>query len=269
MQLVDRHCGPIQVHCVTAGTGPDVVLLHGYVQSSWCWRHNIDVLARQFRVTAVCALGLGWSDKPLHASYRLAARSERTLQLLDALGIERAHMVGNSLGGALAMHLAQNSPSRVGKVVLVNPAVAGHYPMAWLARTMRPRWRRAFRAPGVSAGFWLGLRVAAYHRVDVDETYMRHFLGPLAQPGAVEAALLVARYYARDLALVSDRLHDLHAPLHLVIGKHDRIVPATVTRALGERLPGAAVATFEHSAHCPHEEEPERFNANISAFLRD
>ena len=259
---------PVRLHVVSQGQGPDVLLLHGYVQSSWCWRHNLAALAEQFTVHAVCALGFGWSDKPRHVSYRVAARALRTLEVMDRLAIERAHLVGNSLGGRGFIRQAATAAQRVGKVVLVNPAVAGRYPMALVARAMHPRWRRAFAAPGLDAGFWLGLRAAAYHGADVDEEYMRRFLGPLAEPGAIEAALAVARFYNQDMASNRRRLEQVQAPALTIVGKHDRIVPPRVTERFGQRLPGRLVSVFEHSAHCPHEEQPERFNAEIAGFLR-
>jgi pimeloyl-ACP methyl ester carboxylesterase len=269
VQIDDPATGPVLIHIVSAGSGPDLILLHGYVQSCWCWRHNITALAEHFTVHGVCALGFGWSEKPPEAGYRLADRADRTTRLMDVLQIETAHMCGNSLGGALALHLAATRPDRVGKVVLVNPASPGRYPMAGLATLMRPQWRHAFSSlPGVGAGLWLGLQAAAYRGVNVDEAYMRNFLAPLADDGAIEAALTVARFYNRDLNALRRRLTEVRSPSLLVLGSHDLVMPPSVSGRIADLLTANEVSVFEQSAHCPHEEEPRRFNDEVATFLR-
>lgn len=258
----------VRLHVVSVGAGPDLLLLHGYVQASWCWRHNIAALAEHFTVHSVCALGFGWSDKPQDAGYRLADRGDRTLLLMDALGIDTAHMCGNSIGGALALHLAATRPQRVGKVVLVNPATPGRYPMAALATMMRPKWRVPFGAiPGVGAVLWVGLQTAAYRRAEVDQEYMDSFLKPLAADGALDAALSVARFYNRDLAALDKRLGDVQSSCLTVLGDHDLVMPPSVSRRLVDRLADSNLYIFKDSAHCPHEEEPQLFNAVVADFL--
>ncbi len=263
----DRAAGSTRLHAVSAGDGPDVLFLHGYVQSSWCWRHQLHGLSDDFRIHALCAAGFGWSDKPMDASYRVAARAERTLAWMDAVGIERASLVGNSLGGALAVQMAAMAPDRVDKVVLVNPAGPGRYPMLLVSRLMRQQWSLAFMAPAIGAGLWLGLRYAAYSQMPLDDEYMQHFLAPLAADGAVQAAMAAARYYTRDMQAVGDLARDVTHPTLVLRGRHDRIIPARAVDHYRKAIRGAEARIFDHSGHCPHEEEPAAFNDAMRAFL--
>ena len=257
-----------RLHVVSLGAGPHVVLLHGYIQSSWAWRHNLDALARHFTVHAVCLPGFGWSDKPARPSYRLLHQAERVLELLALLGAETVHLVGNSLGAALALEVAVLAPHRVGRLVLVNPAGAGTYPIASVARLQHEAWEPLFRLPGVPQVLALGLRHGAYARLDVDAAFLRAFLGPLYSAGGLHAALKVARSFHADLAALDRRLPDIPQPAYVAWGQGDRIVPRTVIERVARRLPDARLEPFDCSGHCPMEEEPERFNREAVAFLR-
>ena len=98
------------------GAGPPVVLIHGSGPgvSAWAnWRPVLPALATRFRVIAPDMVGFGYTDRPAGIRYDMAAWVAQALDLMDALGVERAHVVGNSFGGALALALAIRKPQRV------------------------------------------------------------------------------------------------------------------------------------------------------------
>lgn len=251
--------------------GPDhpqhVVLLHGFLQSSWTWRHNLEALQREFHVHALCLPGFGWSDKPRSASYRLAAQAERVQTALQLLRAEDCHLIGNSLGGSLALQLELIAPVARRRLVLVNPATAGRYPMAALASLQHEFLEPLMHMPGVHFGLGLGLRLGAYVDLAKSKDFVHNFLAPLETPGARRAALNVGRYFNRDLAALTQRLTDVSAPVLLLWGKGDRVVPLASVLNLQQRLPDARLEVYVASGHCPMEEEPERFNRETVAFL--
>lgn len=251
------------------GQGPDVLLLHGFVQASWAWRHNIEALSAHFTVHALCLPGFGWSDKPKAASFRLAEQARRVLLWMTHMNISRADLVGNSLGGALALQLAALEPDRVRRMVLVNPAGAGSYPMAWLARMQLPAWAPALALPGIPFGLKLGLRYGAYRKLPVDDDYMSHFLAPLGTHGAAHAALSVAQSYNADLSALERRIGGILQPTLIVRGGADRVMPDRIVTRIAEQLPHSRLVRFSESGHCPMEEEPGRFNRVCAGFLRD
>lgn len=244
-----------------------LVLLHGFLQSSWTWRHNLEALRGAFDVHALCLPGFGWSDKPRHHSYRLALQAERVLAALAQLGALDCHLVGNSLGGALALQLQLLDPRPRRRLVLVNPASSGRYPMAALAALQHELLEPLLHLPGVGWGLGQGLRHAAYVKLAHDKAFVRQFLAPLDTPGARRAMLNVARYFNRDVAALEGRLGDIAAPVLLLWGKADRIVPLAAVARLERQLRDARLELYTGSGHCPMEEEPERFNGETLAFL--
>ena len=246
---------------------PTVVLLHGFLQSSWAWRHNLEALAGQFAVIAVCAPGFGWSEKPSGVSYRLARQAERVLALLDTLGIARTHLIGNSLGGALALQLALVAPARVGRLVLVNPAASDLGPWSVLVAAHQAPLRPVWHVPGIQTIFGLGLKHVAYAGVPIDRAFAAQWFANLDTPGAKHAATQVLRYYGRDLEALEARFADIAHPALVLWGQSDRIVPRKTAQHLADRLPNGQLAIFDCSGHCPMEEEPLRFNREAARFL--
>src|ERR1700733_15349177 len=112
----------IKTNYLEAGSGSPVVLIHGSgpgVTAYANWRLVLPVLAERFRVLAPDMAGFGFSERPEKADYGVDLWVEQLVGFLDALGIERASVVGNSFGGAIALRLAAHHPDRVGKLVLM------------------------------------------------------------------------------------------------------------------------------------------------------
>jgi pimeloyl-ACP methyl ester carboxylesterase len=251
---------------VTLGQGPHVLMLHGFLQSSWAWRLNLDALARRFTVHALCVPGAGWSDKPAVA-YGLHGQAKRVLEAMTALGVQKAHMIGNSLGGALALQVALEAPTRVDRLVLVAPAGAGVYPATIAASLQHPLAAPLLGLPGVGPALKLALQWGAYPRMAVDDAVMHRFLQPLRSPGGARAALAMARSFPRDVAALERRLGEIHQPVLLIWGECDRVVPLEAVLRVQGRLRDARLERFDCSGHCPMEEEPERFHREVLAFL--
>jgi pimeloyl-ACP methyl ester carboxylesterase len=263
--------GGARVHFVRPRplAGPPLVLLHGFAQSSWAWRFVLPALCQQFDAIAVCLPGLGWSDKPPHAAYRHALQVERIVELLDRLHFPSAHFGGNSMGGAIAMRLAAEHPRRVQRLVLVGPAAHGMFPAALLAETQHEAMAPLWSLPGFDRLLRLGLTHGAYKHLPVDDHYMAHFLAPLRATGGVAATLQIARFFRRDLQLLEPFLPQITAPTLLIWGKHDRLVPRHIVRHVVRRVPQTRLLMYDDCGHCPQEEQPERFTADVRQFLTE
>ena len=111
-----------RIYYVQAGRGEPVVLIHGLNASTFSFRYIIPELAQHYRVVALDLQGFGYSARPAGADYSLTAQAELVRRAMERLGIERATVVGHSMGGAVAMRLAVRSPERVVRLVLVNSA---------------------------------------------------------------------------------------------------------------------------------------------------
>jgi len=256
-----------------AGSGPPIVLIHGMLNSSSHWRAVALDLASEFTVIAPDLIGHGDSAAP-RGDYSLGAHAASIRDLLAAIGVERATIVGHSLGGGVAMQFFYQFPQRVERLVLVSSGGLGHDvgPLlrtatlpgmaAVLSLTIHPRLLDAlWRAGG-------GLR-RRQARVGV---YMQAFaraLRPLQTAGAREAFLQTLRAVI-DLhgqrVSATDRLYLLESiPTMIVWGERDRTIPLDHGRSAHEAIPQSRFRTLPAAAHFPHLEDP----AGVSGLLRE
>ena len=256
--------GKYQLHCVEEGRGFPVVLIHGLAGDHLAWKPQLEALRGRHRVVAFDNRGAGRStqvDEPV--STEDLARD--TLGLMDALGVERAHVVGRSMGGAIGQHLALLAPARVQSLVLC--ASFGRLdPLGVRVLTnMREvlEWRRSWSDHAhhsvqnfVSAEFFNGQR----ERVEQIE---RLIGGETRLP-----ACYVRQNHACLEHDLLDRLHRIACPTLILAGGRDPICSLTSTRWMSERIPGAETVVFERSSHFFLIEEPERFAATLDGWLR-
>jgi hypothetical protein len=254
------------VHVVSLGQGPDLVLLHGLLQSSWAWRGVLPLLAAQFRVHAVCLPGFGWSAKP-DVAYDLPVQSHRLQALLGALGVQAAAFVGNSLGGSLALQLAVDAPERVRRLMLVAPVGPGVHRAGLAARCARPAAAPLLALPGMGAALRALLQWGAYPQLRVDDAVLGQFLAPLRDPGGKVAALRAAHTLPSDLARLQPQLSRLQLPVRVLWGRRDRVLPLSHARWLLQPLPTAQFTVYDDVGHCPMEEAPARLAHDLIGFL--
>src|SRR5678816_2471905 len=125
----------IQLHCQQSGTGRDLVMVHGITGNLAIWHLQIvPQLVSEFRMTTYDLRGHGYSDVPLNG-YTTADHANDLKQLLDALGIDKPHILAHSFGADIALHFAILFPERVDRLILVEPAIAALIPLR-----DRPDW---------------------------------------------------------------------------------------------------------------------------------
>jgi pimeloyl-ACP methyl ester carboxylesterase len=276
----------VNLHYFCGGSGPPLVLVHGLGSSAAVeFLYNLEPLAAHHRVFAIDLPGFGRSDKPVLA-YTIELFVRAVSDLMASEGIERAAVMGVSMGGRVALGLALDSPEKVERLVLVDALGVGA-PRRVLAYsilltrglgelTLRGT-ARALRQmnPAVIRRFW-GWYLKRPNRVDTiwsDERILNH--GTLLATPEYRAAYLSAlRSIAgmrqlRDGVVVEDRLPELRMPTLLIWGGHDHIFPASHARAAMRRIPRGRLEIFDDSGHTPQMEEPERFNRLVLDFLQE
>jgi pimeloyl-ACP methyl ester carboxylesterase len=256
-----------------AGSGPPVVLVHGMVNSSRHWEQVALRLADSYTVVAPDLIGHGDSATP-RGDYSLGAHAAVIRDLLASIGIDRASIVGHSLGGGVAMVFFYQFPQRTERLALVSSGGLGP--------EVSPLLRSA-ALPGASA---LLSAIAHPRLVDrIDRTGERmHERGarrgvylqaiaramrPLQQPGAREAFLQTLRAVIDakgQRVSARDRLYLLDAmPTMIVWGERDNTIPIEHGRFAHEAVPGSRFETLPRAAHFPHLEDPE----GLAGVLRD
>jgi pimeloyl-ACP methyl ester carboxylesterase len=257
--------------------GPDrpaVVLVHGIAGSSDSWRTVLPELAHHYTVLAPDLLGHGESDKPRH-DYSLGAYANQVRDLMIAIGIDRATIVGHSLGGGIAMQLAYQHPLRCERLVLVSSGGLGNE-ISWIFRALTvpgseyvmPLLFPGFvRAPGnLIAGAIRKLGIRAPHLEEAWRSY-----ATLTDPRRRHAFVRTLRSVidARGQTVSAhDRLYLSSAmPTLIIWGRRDRIIPVEHATAANELMANSQLEIFEESGHSLHIEEPERFVEAIRAFV--
>jgi pimeloyl-ACP methyl ester carboxylesterase len=259
-----------------AGSGPPVVLIHGMVNSSVHWEQVALRLAEEYTVIAPDLIGHG-DSAAVRGDYSLGAHASSIRDLLAALGVERATIVGHSLGGGIAMQFFYQFPQRTERLVLISSGGLG--------RQVSPMLRGA-AMPGATAALWaaahprvldalsaLGERMRERERgIGVYLLAIARALRPLQRPGARRAFLQTLRSvidFRGQHVSARDRLYLLEGfPTLLVWGERDHTIPLAHGREAHEMIPGSRFETLPRGAHFPHLEDPEGLADVLLDFLR-
>ncbi len=258
-----------------AGDGPPVVLIHGMLNSSSHWQSVALKLASEHTVVAPDLIGHGDSAAP-RGDYSLGAHAASIRDLLAAIGIERATLVGHSLGGGVAMQFFYQFPQRVERLVLVSSGGLGH--------EVSPLLRTA-TLPGVSALLslirprLLGALWDAGRRLDEREARTGVYLQAIARAlrplenAEARAAFLHTLRAVIDVhgqrVSASDRLYLLESmPTMIVWGERDNTIPVHHGRHAHEAIPRSAFRTLPNAAHFPHLEDPDGLSQLLREFIQ-
>lgn len=243
-----------------------LVLLHGIAVSSWAWRKNLEALAEHHRVIALCQKGHGWSGRESR-DLDIPALSAFVLGAMDRLEVERATLVGNSLGGGVSLWTSLTAPDRVERLVLVNPA--SHLTqLPWpLLRSQVAALAPVYRALVGPTLLRIPLATIAYRNLPIDRDYMAGFWAPFTERGSMRALVATARALPSAITALDERLHAIEHPTLVVWGERDGLLPAGTAHRLVRKIPGARLVLIPEAGHCPHEESPERFNRLVLDFV--
>lgn len=281
MAMHDRSGATVSIHgheigFVRAGEGPALVLLHGLLGSRRSWRELVATLARSHTVVAPDLLGHGESAKPV-GDYSLGAHAALLRDLLDALDVPRATLVGHSLGGGIAMQFAYLFPERCERLVLVSSGGLG--------RDLHP----VLRAPTLPGAGWVLPLLSSARVLDCGNALASRLRRLGVRPGAELAEALrgyatledadARRAFLATLRTVvspagqtvdaSDRLYLLDGlPTLLVWGGRDRIIPLRHGVTAHQRIRDSRLVVFSAAGHFPHLSDPERFSAVVEEFVR-
>lgn len=258
--------GGTMTRIVESGGGPALILVHGFGTRADRWRGNIEGLAAAGRrVVAFDLPGHGFAAKGPGFDYSIGGYARFLGAVLDAVGIERASVVGASLGGHIAAAFAVNAPARVESLTMVGSTGLGAFGAE--TRTQMSRMLIDMSREAIRARLQRGLRNAALITdALVEEDYRIN-----NSPGAAEAFAALGGYFGEriddDLVLAPLAALGTRLPLLLVWGDDDLSVPVKVAEAALPKLPGGRLAVLAGTAHNPYVDKPETFNRVLLDFL--
>ncbi len=255
------------------------MLLHGFADSLHTWRYVVPALARRHHVVAADLPGFGGSQpvahRPLVDWY--AHWAEELIAAVAPRG--RAVMVGNSLGGAVALDTALRTPLRVSRLVLVGCAgLSRGVPLWWRLVTAQMPLQLLVGPAAAALPRALLQRVVAevyatlvlHHPGNVDAACAREFAAHHATPAQVRRLFDLGHDIVRELSSgrLADQAHALGVPSLLVWGRHDRLVPVAHAAALHRIVPSSQLYVMDEAGHCPQLERPAEFSSAVERFLR-
>lgn len=244
---------------------PVVLLLHGFGSSLHTWEGWIAGLSDRFRVIAIDLPGFGLTGPDPSGDYTDSRSVELLASLLDALGLQRASVVGHSMGGRIAWRFAADRPDRVDRLVLVAPDGFTSLGRDYGETPRIPWFMDVMRHTLPTLMVRSSLEPAFVDRSKATDALVERYRDMMLAPG-VRGAILDRM---RQAVLEDPRpiLPRIAAPVLLVWGEQDRMVPVTNAADYEVLLPGARTVRFDGLGHVPQEEAPERSLAPVRDFL--
>ncbi len=261
---------------VSFGKGPALLLIHGIGDSSDTWKPVLEELGRHYTIVAPDLLGHGRSEKP-RADYSIAAYANGMRDLLSVLEIDRATVIGHSLGGGVAAQFAYQFPERCERLVLIDSGGIGRSISPFLRLAAVPgvdALMPLFRLPVVRTAGWLTAGVLRHFSTALgrDAEELLAVFDALPDTAARTAILRTLRSgvdWRGQVITMLDRAYLAEGmPTLLVWGRHDAVIPLGHGRLAHAAMPGSQFEIFDDAGHFPHHSDPARFVQVVSDFMR-
>ena len=260
----------VKVHYVEAGSpsAPPMMLVHGFATGWFMWKQVMPELAKDYHVFAIDLPGFGFSDKPKDFPYEPDGYGKTLMNFMDQKGIQKAILVGNSMGGSLSLWLAMYHPERVSRLVLVD---AGGYPMKlpvmlWIATIS---WIRPIAKP--LFGKWVIKLMLKYIFSD-DSKVTPELVEEYGQPFETENAkdVLFWMFKRNDISNFGEltkNIPNIKVPTLVIWGENDRVIPIEHAHNFNRDIKDSEMVIIPQCSHCPQVDKPAEFLRAITTFL--
>lgn len=251
------------LHVQERGTGPTLLLIHGFPFSGKMWDRQLDALGERFHILAPDLPGFGYSPL-LDVSYSVDQYAEDCIAVLDAMDIlEPVAIGGLSMGGYIALAIARLFPERLRALLLLSTRAGADSPEG---KANRNKTIDSVKEQGASA-----VTEAMYPKLLASETYMANTAAAAELQEIMRAArpegVIAALSAMRDRPDSTSLLTQIDVPTLIMHGKQDGIIPSSEAEAMAKAIPDSQLHLVEHAGHLPNLEQPNEFNRIIANFL--
>mgnify|MGYP000211062312 CR=1 FL=1 len=253
-------------------TGPVIVLIPGLGGSLENWQYNVEELSKHCQVYVVDPIGFGRSDKP-DIKYLFEVIANSVKEFLQVMNIEKAHLIGNSLGGAIALKVAHESPGVIDKLVLADSAgFSRHLPFAFRIASvpilgsflLRPKLEFTRKA----------LESFVYDKETIKEDFVEQMFKLASLPGQKRVILSILREHVNLFGMKRDvfnrefsKIKGITNSILLIWGREDPVIRFADAQIALHNSPHSTLETFEKCGHLPQIEMPHKFNQSVINFI--
>ena len=253
------------IHYTKHGQGKPLILVHGFAASTYTWRYLIPLLTDDYTIYALDVLGFGLSDKPPDGNYDMKSQGDVLIGFMDALKLPSATLVGHSMGGIIIACTDLATPSRVDKLVMVEPGFYVETAPTFLQYMYFPLDRimaRQFYTISMRKRFFLG---SFYDKSKVTEEVIDAYMIPARTPNALDAL-------AHMMRSVGPQTYEgisvkISSPTLIVWGERGTGVPSELAKRLNAEIQGSKLVSVSECGHYVQEEKPEELAKAIRAFV--
>jgi len=259
----------INIHYKVHGQGEPLALIQGFGGGHQGWFFQTRAFKNYYRVVTFDNRGVGKTDKP-REPYTIKTMADDVIALMDYLGIDKAHILGASMGGMIAQEVVLNYPERVGKLVLVvTHAGIDEESEVSLEMLKALGFEEGYSEEG-TANSDLGRLMRAVISLSFNKRLSKLILVPLAHvyTRIVGVKGLTGQFEAIKDYYTQDRLHMIKAPTLVMTGTEDKLMPPGSSEVLASMIPDAKLVRVEGGSHAFHLEMSGRFNKEVLDFLR-
>lgn len=255
-----------------AGEGPPAVLVHGHASSQAIWKRMVrDYLGQHYRCYMLDLPGCAAATKPSLAWFTLENYTCIIEQVCDQLGLKEILLAGHSMGGLLCLNLALTRPELIKNLILIAPAVEGSFmayldPLLALERLICQPWAERLLA-FFNAHPWLAVPIGTHWYARRSMVLTDSFKQARADFAQCPLATLMGNLRVVRRANLRIQLPYLRSPTLIITGDTDRVVPPSQARLLAASVPQAKLVVIPQAGHLPFDEQPEKFDAAIQAYL--
>lgn len=257
----------VQVHYVensprNATNAPAIVMIHGFGGNTFSFRHQLAAFGSDYRCVAIDLKGFGYTQRPEGGDYSLTAQANLMLGVMDALGIDKATLIGHSMGGEVVMRMAAQAPDRVEKLILAASVPGDRLPTLPRVGFMKPVAMATARVMGLAA--W---RRMFYDRSKLDTKAIRKaYIAPYRIEGTQDALWEMYADARTDKKIDYKRIT---APVLILWAEREKILPfaSRSLKLLQKHFPEAEIVPVPYTGHLLLEENPAASNAAIRSFL--
>ncbi|CAM3776432.1 alpha/beta fold hydrolase [Mesobacillus zeae] len=253
-------------HFPHASSTETVVLLHGFLSSTFSFRQLVPLLCKDFNVISVDLPPFGKSGKTTGFTYSYRNMAATVTSLLESLGITSYTLIGHSMGGQIALNVLYHFPKSAGKAVLLcSSGYSKRAAVPLVVSSYLPFFHHYVKYHFAKTGVRKNLQQVVHDHSLIDDEMEQGYLAPFLENRIFKALTNMIRHREGDLP--PEALKRIHEPCLLIWGDHDRVVPLEIGKRLSQDLPNSELTVLKETGHLVPEEKPEAVYSSIKRFI--